>query len=780
MTTKLKRWLMALTFGATMLAVGGPSPAGAVDVGDDVVIEDAIRGVQYGIAFNPERDEYLGGYSTSGDVKVVRLGTDGSILSGPTTLQTDLGFQRFDTDVSYNDATNQYLVSWSQVVPVGSTTRTVSLGQLISDTGTPVGSPVQLHPLLGTHLRCSSVWPQHEANPATGGYTVLYTYWYSTTSDNGPCDGLDSGETRTVVSSLGGDLSLGASVNVAGANSGIKDNHLAVNPQTGDILVLQRMPGPSGRATMYSPTLQQDGSFQFINDDRPNNNEIQDPVAASDPATGNWLITWEEAGDGVTMIVDAAGDEVVAPSTRLNRHVLEVDAAGDGSYWGVSDLGYLVHVGADGTEISSLQIARSGGHPALAIGAAEAGVRGLAFMPTGGSSIPTVVPFSESPTRPLPPMRILETRVGTPDGTADDLFEGIGVRRAGETLTLQVSGRGGVPAGADSVFLNIAAARASDTGFVTAYPCDEDVPTSSNLNFGQGAAASSAAFVKLSADGTACLFTSADVDLIVDVNGFVPSSALLASVVPARLLETRAGTPNGTIDGRFEGEGRLTAGTTLELDVAGRGGVDDDAESVLVNVTAVRPSARLFVTVFPCGQAMPTAASLNAEANVNVTNLALAKVGDDGGVCVFSSGDTDLIVDVSAYVPAGGGVVAQTPERLVETRTTPDGTVDDREQAIGRFGADTERTFVLAGRGSVPDNAGGVVLNVAAVNPDTNGFITLHPCDERPAASNVNFAAGTVVSNGAFVALSSDGEVCVYSSAGTDIAIDVVGFTIDA
>ncbi len=73
--------------------------------------------------------------------------------------------------------------------------------------------------------------------------------------------------------------------------------------------------------------------------------------------------------------------------------------------------------------------------------------------------------------------------------------------------------------------LNIAAAGASLRGFVTAYPCDADRPTSSNLNFDAGGPASAAAFVRLSAAGTVCLFTSASVDLIVDANGFAPARA---------------------------------------------------------------------------------------------------------------------------------------------------------------------------------------------------------------------------------------------------------------
>lgn len=780
MKKTMVRGVLGVALGVATLAVVSAPPTHAVDVSDDVAI-DSERGFQYGIAHNPERNEYLAAYTTSDDVKVVLLDEEGAILSGPSELPTGFGFRRFFTDVSHNAATNQYLVSWSQPNGAsGNAARTISVGQLVSETGSLVGGPVQLHPGLGTHLRCSSVWPQHEANPATGGYTLMYTYWYSTTSDNGPCDGLQPSETRTVVASLGGDLSLGVSLHVPGSNSGLKDNHVAVNPQTGAVLVLQRTLSPSGRAVMFSSALEQTGSFTFGSEDGTNNNEIQDPIAASEPATGNWLITWDDNGDGATMIVDAEGNEVVAPAARLNHHVLDVGTAPDGSYWGVSDLGYLVHIGADGTELLETKIARSGGHPALAIGTADFGVRGLAFMPTGSFSLPVIIPFSESPaTLPLVPARILETREGTADGTVDGVFNGEGVRPEGSVLELDVAGRAGVPGNAGAALLNIAAAGASSRGFVTAFPCDADQPTSSNLNFEEGGAASAAAFVTLSETGTVCLFTSAEVDLIVDVNGYAPARASVTALTPGRLLETRSGTPDGTVDGVSEGEGRVAAGGVVEVKVTDRAGVAADAEAVVVNVTSINPSERIFVTVFACGSERPTAANLNAAVGKNVNNLVLAEVGEGGKVCIYSSGPTDLVMDVSAFVPAGGGLTASLPARLVETRGgTPDGTIDGDFEASGVLPIGALQVDV-AGRGSVPENAGGVMLNVAAISPAAGGFMTLYPCDaDQPTAANVNFAAGAVVSNAVFVKLDDSGRVCVFTSTSSHLAIDVVGYVL--
>lgn len=103
---------------------------------------------------------------------MVRLSSDGKIISGPTVVHTVASTsQRFDPDTSHNPTTDQYLITWAD----GASKRR-TFGQLVSDTGALVGGPVQLHAELGTHNSCVSEWPQHEYNPATGGYTLLYTY----------------------------------------------------------------------------------------------------------------------------------------------------------------------------------------------------------------------------------------------------------------------------------------------------------------------------------------------------------------------------------------------------------------------------------------------------------------------------------------------------------------------------------------------------------------------------------------------------------------------------
>ncbi|MEL0211768.1 MAG: hypothetical protein VW891_14515, partial [Novosphingobium sp.] len=78
---------------------------------------------------------------------------------------------------------------------------------------------------------------------------------------------------------------------------------------------------------------------------------------------------------------------------------------------------------------------------------------------------------------------------------------------------------------------------------------------------------------------------------------------------------------------------------------------------------------------------------------------------------------------------------------------------------------------------AVPNNAGAVALNVATVNPAGPGFVTVWPCEEaRPNASNLNFTAGQIIANGVIAPAGSAGTVCAFSSAATDLIVDLAGW----
>ena len=384
-----------------------------------------------------------------------------------------------------------------------------------------------------------------------------------------------------------------------------------------------------------------------------------------------------------------------------------------------------------------------------------------------GSVLPTSVSALE-------PARLLETRTGENNVTVDGEFQGQGRVAAGGEVELQVTERGNVPSGAAAVVLNVGIVAPSGPGFATIYPCGTERPQASSVNYGD-ATASNAVYAKVSDEGTVCIYTSAEAHIIADVLSTVPADGSPVPVDPARLLETRTGEANTTVDGRFQRIGEILGGSELELLVRTRGGIAGDAEAVVLNVGAVNPSDAGFFTVYPCGTTRPQASSLNFAAGETVSNSVTVSLPADGSVCIYSSVTTHAIADASAYVPTGSALGGVGPARLLETRTGPGAiTADGEFQGDGPIAAEGVVMLDVAGRDVVPGDVSTVVLNVGAVRPAAPGFITVYDCSgDRPGASNVNYAGGDVVSNSVIAEVGDDGTVCVYTSAQTDIIVDV-------
>jgi len=118
------------------------------------------------------------------------------------------------------------------------------------------------------------------------------------------------------------------------------------------------------------------------------------------------------------------------------------------------------------------------------------------------------------------PARLLDSRVG--GSTVDGQFEGIGVRAGGSVTELTVAGRGGVPADAAAVVLNVTVTATQVGGYLTIFPCGSAQPNASSLIFTAGQMIPNGVISKIGVGGKVCIFTSAGTDLIVDANGYFP------------------------------------------------------------------------------------------------------------------------------------------------------------------------------------------------------------------------------------------------------------------
>lgn len=398
---------------------------------------------------------------------------------------------------------------------------------------------------------------------------------------------------------------------------------------------------------------------------------------------------------------------------------------------------------------------------------------------------PTTVSTSDEATgellgyRPLArPGRILDTREGgvTVDGTG----AGNGLTAGGSTVQVSVRNRAGVAADATVVMLNVTVTGPSAPGYVTVWPCGEDQPNSSNLNFAAGQTIANQVVSAVGSGGRVCVFTSAPTHMLVDISGSYGDFAGVTMLpAPARIADTRPGA--FTFDGESEAAGLIGAGEVLRVRIHNRAGMYDDTTMAILNVTATDTRGPGYLTVYPCTATPPNASNVNFEAGTTIANSVLAGVSSRGEVCVFTSAPTHLIVDVSGFSTTNAPIDSRpnllaSPARILDTR--PGGSTVDRERAgDGFLGADGVVALEVAGRAGIPVDASTVLLNVTATGPTAGGYLTVHPCGAtRPNASNVNFSPGQTIAGSVLAGVGVDGKVSLYTSAGTHLLVDVAGW----
>ena len=233
-------------------------------------------------------------------------------------------------------------------------------------------------------------------------------------------------------------------------------------------------------------------------------------------------------------------------------------------------------------------------------------------------------------------------------------------------------------------------------------------------------------------------------------------------MLPERIVDTRDGT--GGVDAA------LGAGCTLIIDTSGIGPAE--ATAFALSVTVISP-VKGFFTAFPCAAGLPGTSSVNARAGFPTPNLVVATPDSGDRVCLYSNRGGHVVVDVSGWWADG-------PNRF--TPIDPVRAYDTRELAEPvKLPADAIRAVDVGGA-FVPDDAVAVTVNLAAVAPETRGFLVVYPCGlPAPLASNLNFKAGEKRAASAIVEIGSvdaaaAGKVCVTGNADTHFLLDVTGY----
>lgn len=132
-----------------------------------------------------------------------------------------------------------------------------------------------------------------------------------------------------------------------------------------------------------------------------------------------------------------------------------------------------------------------------------------------------------------------------------------------------------------------------------------------------------------------------------------------------------------------------------------------------------------------------------------------------------NAGEPALATDEPAAADtAQSGFHSIVPTRVLDTRSPTIG------GGHGKTGAGHTVTIDLSA--DVPIEAAAAVLNVTAVNPCRGGFLIVFACGTQPGTSNVNYI-GSRTTAGMAITTMTDRMVCIYSSAMTDLVVDLVG-----
>jgi hypothetical protein len=206
--------------------------------------------------------------------------------------------------------------------------------------------------------------------------------------------------------------------------------------------------------------------------------------------------------------------------------------------------------------------------------------------------------------------------------------------RSGADKDVVVAGRGGIPADADAVLVNVEVSAPSKAGYLRVTPGGSNSATAVQ-EFSAGQTISTLVAVKLGPGGTIRLHLSAgSATVFVDVAG---------AFVSNRSADAYRPVPQARVSGPLA----LTAGQDRDVVIAGKGGIPVNADAVLVNVEVSAPSRAGYLRVTPGGSTSSTAVQEFAVGQT-ISALVPVKLGPGGTIRLhLSAGTATVFVDVA-------------------------------------------------------------------------------------------------------------------------------------
>ena len=304
---------------------------------------------------------------------------------------------------------------------------------------------------------------------------------------------------------------------------------------------------------------------------------------------------------------------------------------------------------------------------------------------------------------PLARTRIMDTQTGLGGKT--------GKLGAAASMKLQVTGVGGIPAGASAVVLNLRGVAPTATSAVTAWTTGLSRPGASVLRLVAGRTSSNLITIKPNASGQISLYNkTGSTHLIADVVGYFGSPNAGLGYNPVYPFSPTIGSVLS-----------VPANGSVDFQVAGVGSVPGTGVSVVAIQleTVAGFNAPSTFTVYPKGAAKPALDDFTVQTNALRTQMLFVPVGASNSITVYnaSTAQASAHVEVLGWFGATGGLAfrAIAPARV--------------RNALIAAGATS--TLDLTGIGGVPATGPlAVMTNVMALGPAGASYVDVRPSDE--------------------------------------------------
>lgn len=357
------------------------------------------------------------------------------------------------------------------------------------------------------------------------------------------------------------------------------------------------------------------------------------------------------------------------------------------------------------------------------------------------------------------PKRVMDSRNG--NGTTATPFGN------GETRSVQIAGRAGVPTNAVSVVLNVTATRSTGATRIGVWPTGGTQPSLADVRVPAGQSRPAMTIVPLGVDGKVQVANAlGSSDVVLDVFGyFTPTGDGLNPAPPVRVFDTRHAI--GTV------RRPMAADETRTLALAGHNGVPLNATAAIVNITVTKGTTTSWLTAGPSGQSRPFVSNVNWVANETSPNMSIVPIGTDGSIDLYNfAGSADVIVDLAGWVgPSATQFLRSTTQRTVFDTTTGIGT------SRSAFTSDSSRSSAVMSTAGYPSEATAVIGSVQALSATGSTYLTVWPgTANQPYTSWMNTVKDDPRANG-IVAVTDSGVLSVYNFRNsTNVAISASGW----